>query len=237
MKIKVYPWPNQPTKIAIFTGITCNLACLLCGPGASSRWRAELGLEKFNDLDTNVEDYDFSKIEHVTFTGGEPLLNETTLEILRRLNSDTNIHFHSNGTVLPTQEHLEQFARFEKFLLVFSIDDVEQQFEYLRWPAKWSDVVDNIFWFRDNAPDNVKFAFNVVVSKLNEDSYHRVKDWMSQHLPQNKKGIDTIFYTNETNGLLHRTENLDNRNPVKFLDEIDSRRGTNWKLAFPLVKL
>ena len=139
--------------------------------------------------------------------------------------------------MLPTQEHLEQFARFEKFLLVFSIDDIEQQFEYLRWPAKWADVVDNIAWFRDCAPDNVRFGFNVVISKLNEDSYHRVKDWMSQHLPQNKKGIDTIFYTNETNGLLHRTEKLDNRNPVEFLNEVDDRRGTNWKLAFPLVKL
>lgn len=243
MSIRINPWPNQPTKVAIFTGITCNLACTLCGPNASSLWRSELGMGKFshreytlekNEIVTEVEDYDFSKIEHVTFSGGEPLLNKSTLGILQRLNPSTNIHFHSNGTVLPPQEYLDEFARFDNFLLVFSIDDVEEQFEYLRWPGKWSEVVDNILWFRDNAPNNIKFAFNVVISQLNEPTYQRVEQWMKQHLPKNKQGVDTIFYTNETNGLFNRVSKLDSRDPVGFLDEVDQRRGTDWRRTFPI---
>ena len=149
----------------------------------------------------------------------------------------TEIHFHANGTVRPTQEHLAEFAKFENFLLVFSIDDIEEQFEILRWPAKWNEVVENILWLKENSPNNVKFAFNVVISKLNESTYHRVEQWMKHNVPTNKVGVDTIFYTNETNGLLNRKDPLDSRDPVAFLDELDQKRNTDWRKVFPLVKL
>ena len=243
MAIRINPWPNQPTKVAIFTGITCNLACTLCGPGASSLWRSELGLGKYSDdeytlekdeLITEVANYDFSKLEHVTFSGGEPLLNKSSLEILKALNINTSIQFHSNGTTLPTHEFLEQFARFEKFVLVFSIDDIEEQFELLRWPAEWNKVVSNILWMKENCPLNVVFSFNTVVSQLNESTHTRVRDWIKQHIPTNRAGTSTEWFTNETNGLLNRITKTDNRDPVQFLDELDQQRNTNWRKTFPI---
>lgn len=246
MKVRIDPWPNQPTKVAIFTGVTCNLACTLCGPGASSLWRNELGLGKYswdeypsngNEVVTEVKDYDFSKLEHVTFSGGEPLLNKTSLEILQALSDDVDILFHSNGTLVPPQEYLEEFARFKDFLMVFSIDDIEEQFEYLRWPGKWQNVSKNILQTRDLCPNNVKFAFNSVVSLLNENSYTRVHDWVRTNIPVNKTGIKTILFTNESNGLLSRVSAKDCRDNKEFLDEMDQRRGTNWRKVFPLVKL
>lgn len=187
-----------------------------------------------DEIITEVDDYDFSKLEHVTFGGGEPLLNKSSLSILKALDSKVDILFHSNGTILPTQEYLDQFARFDQFLLVFSIDDIEEQFELLRWPAKWNKVVENITWARDNCPPNVRFAFNTVVSQLNEPTYTRVQDWVNQNIPSNNSGVDTVCFTNETNGLLNRHEKTDNRNPVEFLDDLDSRRGTNWRKTFPI---
>jgi MoaA/NifB/PqqE/SkfB family radical SAM enzyme len=246
MTIRVNQWPGQPTKVAIFTGITCNLACTLCGPTASSLWRSELGLGKYSDNEytleqdeivTEVADYDFSKLEHVTFSGGEPLLNKSSLEIFRALDSSVDILFHSNGTTLPSQEYLDQFARFNNFVLVFSIDDIEEQFELLRWPAKWNKVVENIAWMRDNCPLNVKFAFNTVVSQLNEATYHRVQEWVQQNIPANRAGNNTDCFTNETNGLLNRVTKTDDRDPIEFLDNLDARRGTNWRRVFPLCQL
>lgn len=243
MAIRINPWPKQPTHIAIFTGITCNLACTLCGPGASSLWRSELGMGKFthdeytlesNEIVTEVADYDFSKIEHVTFGGGEPLLNKSSLEIFQALGNSVDILFHSNGTTLPSQEFLDQFARFKDFILVFSIDDIEEQFELLRWPAKWDKVANNILWYKDNCPPNVKFAFNTVVSQLNDATYHRVAEWVQQNIPTNRVGVPTVCFTNETNGLLNRYAKTDNRNPIEFLDDLDSRRGTNWRKTFPI---
>jgi organic radical activating enzyme len=243
MAIRINPWRNQPTKVAIFTGITCNLACTLCGPGASSLWRSEMGMGKFShneynfepdEIVTEVEDYDFSKLDHVTFGGGEPLLNKSSLEILNALDSKVEISFHSNGTTLPSQEYLGQFARFDDFLLVFSIDDIEQQFELLRWPAKWDKVVENIAWMREHCPPNVKFAFNTVISQLNDQTHSRVKDWIEQNIPTNRAGVSTVWFTNETNGLLNRYTKTDNRDPVKFLNELDQQRGTNWRQTFPI---
>lgn len=243
MAIRINQWRNQPTKVAIFTGITCNLACTLCGPGASSLWRSEMGLGKFShdeytlepdEIVTEVAEYDFSKLEHVTFGGGEPLLNKSSMEIFRALDSSVDILFHSNGTTLPSQEYLDQFARFDQFLLVFSIDDIEEQFELLRWPAKWNEVTKNIEWMKENCPPNVRFAFNTVVSQLNEPTYARVQDWVQQHIPANKAGVNTVCFTNETNGLLNRQEKTDSRNPAEFLDGLDRRRNTNWRKTFPI---
>lgn len=243
MAIRINQWPNQPTKVAIFTGITCNLACTLCGPGASSLWRSELGMGKFShdeytlekdEIITEVDDYDFLKLDHVTFGGGEPLLNKSSLEIFKKLNDRTEILFHSNGTTLPNQDYLDQFARFDNFILVFSIDDIEEQFELLRWPAKWNKVVENILWYKENCPPNVRFAFNTVVSQLNDQSHTRVHNWVQQHIPTNRAGVNTVWFTNETNGLLNRLEKTDTRDPVKFLDELDARRGTNWRKTFPI---
>lgn len=246
MKVRIDPWPNQPTKVAIFTGITCNLACTLCGPNASSLWRAELGLGKYSwdeypsdgkEIVTEVKDYDFSKLEHVTFGGGEPLLNKTSLEILRALPNDVDILFHSNGTMVPSKEYLDEFARFKDFLLVFSIDDIEEQFEYLRYPGKWDKVSKNILQTRDVCSDNVRFAFNSVVSLLNAGTYTRVHDWVKANIPTNKTGVETVCFTNESNGLLSRVSTVDTRDNKKFLNEMDQRRGTNWQKVFPLVKL
>jgi len=243
MTIRVNPHPKNLRNVAIFTGITCNLACTLCGPGASSLWRSEMGLGKFtqdeyaleaDEVVTEVADYDFSNLEHVTFGGGEPLLNKSSLEIFRALDSKVDILFHSNGTTLPSQEYLDQFARFDQFLLVFSIDDIEEQFELLRWPAKWNKVVENIAWMRENCPTNVRFAFNTVVSQLNDRTHTRVRDWVEQHIPTNRAGANTVWFTNETNGLLNRQEKTDSRNPVAFLDDLDTRRGTNWRKTFPI---
>lgn len=246
MKIRINHHPARPTHVAIFTGITCNLACTLCGPNASSLWRSELDMGKYSDSEytlepdeviTEVSDYDFSKIEHVTFGGGEPLLNKSSLEIFKAINDSTDILFHSNGTLLPSAEYLEQFARFKDFILVFSIDDIEEQFELLRWPAKWDKVADNILWVRENCPPNVRFAFNTVVSKLNDKTHVRVKDWIDQNIPANKAGVETVWFTNETNGLLNRTSVTDTRDPIEFLDKLDASRGTDWRKVFPLIDL
>lgn len=246
MKVRIHPWPGETKKVAVFTGITCNLACVVCGPGASSKWRSELGMGKYSDEEyelvadeifVEIDDYDWFNLEHVTFTGGEPMLNQSTLLILKKLNPECNVHFHSNGTQRPSNDYLIEFAKFKSFDITFSIDDVEEQFEYLRWPAKWSEVIENILWCRENCPLNVRFEFNSVVSKLNASTHHRVGEWVQEHFSTNRAGVKTQWYTNETNGLLNRIKKTDNRDEQEFLQKLDQRRGLDWRQTFPLIKL
>ena len=70
--------------------------------------------------------------------------------ILKKLKSNTPVLIHLNGTVLPTQDFLNECSRFDDIHLVFSIDDIEEQFEFLRYPANWNKVLKNILWLQDN---------------------------------------------------------------------------------------
>ena len=220
---------QSPESISVYTGNICNLACVLCGPEASSKWRAELGLGKESSVMVDESTVDLSNINHVTFGGGEPLLNKSTLALMQRLNSNVSLLIHLNGTVLPTAEFLNECTRFDQIIFSISIDDIKEQFEYLRWPAKWNDVVENVHWLVKNCPSNIKFAVNTVISSLNEHTYCRVANWVKTTLPS-----DTEWHTNESNAMLNRFEKLDSRDPVKYLDRIDGRRNTNWKITFPL---
>ena len=57
---------------------------------------------------------------------------------------DQMIHYNTNGTQYPEEEILELFPHFKHVHVAFSIDDVEEQFEYQRYPATWSEVNSNI---------------------------------------------------------------------------------------------
>lgn len=217
---------KNPKLVSVFTGDVCNLACVLCGPEASTRWQYELGNpEKTWAIEPTV-DFDFTGVESVIIGGGEPVLNKTTLPLLKSLSSDIHVAIHFNGTVLPTKEFLDESSRFNNMKFILSIDDVEEQFEFLRYPAKWSQVTKNILWLRDNCPANVTIAFNTVVSILNQETHTRLFDWVKQHMPMN-----TECHTNESNGLLNRYNYQSG--DVEFLDRVDQQRNTNWRMLFP----
>ena len=117
----------------------------------------------------------------------------------------------------------------------FSLDDTEERFEFLRYPAKWDKVVANMFWMKDNCPDNVEFAVNTVISVLNQSTYATVEQWIKNNIPTNKAGKLTSCDTNESNGLLNRfkRQKYKGMSEIEFLDKLDARRKTNWRNTFP----
>jgi sulfatase maturation enzyme AslB (radical SAM superfamily) len=181
-----------------------------------------------------VGNVDFTNAISVTVGGGEPILNKSTLPLIQQINDDTTVTVHLNGTVLPSQELLDECARFNNISFTLSIDDTEERFEFLRYPANWNKVVDNIAWLKNNCPDNIIFSVNTVVSLLNENTYTTVAEWIKKHLPTNRAGKETVCFTNESNGLLNRfTYNGKEEEYVKFLDKLDQQRNTSWRNTFP----
>lgn len=160
----------------------------------------------------------------VIICGGEPILNHSSEVILEHLNVDQNIRIHFNGTVMPKQSFLDKSARFQYIQYCFSIDGVGERFEYLRWPAKWNQVVDNILWLVSAAPDNVGFAVNITVSQLNKPYYTEVIDWIDQTIPQNNQGVKTVVTFNQAG---------DNLLSLDYLDSIDKKRNLDWRVLFP----
>ena len=153
---------KNPNLISIFTGEICNLACTLCGVDASTRWQSELKHFDHNDPllyqdDTDTDNVDFTGAISITFGGGEPVLNKTTIPLLKKISSSVSVLIHFNGTVLPSKQLLDECARFDNIEFILSIDDTHERFNYLRWPADWDTIVKNIFWIRENCPGNVWF--------------------------------------------------------------------------------
>ena len=208
-------------------GSICNLACVTCGPEASTRWQHELGMPIVPGNPREIDQEIIIKAKTMTgivIGGGEPMLNHSSESMLEHLNSDQQINIHFNGTILPKQSFLDKSERFTHIRYCFSIDGIGERFEYLRWPAKWNTVVDNILWLVDTAPPNVDFSVNITVSQLNKEYYTEVVDWVIQTVPQNKQGRKTVITYNQAG---------DDLLTLTYLDGLDKKRKLNWRAVFP----
>jgi len=174
------------------------------------------------DAQTSIE---IGSLRGIVVGGGEPVLNFSTKTFLQTAHPDQEILIHFNGTVRPDSEFLDLCKGFKHMVFCFSIDGVAEQFEYLRWPAQWHRVQNNVIWMRDSAPDHVRFAVNITVSPLNQHYYTGIIDWVNQVLPDNKQGQPTQITYNHTGEILS----------AQYLDTLDRKRNLNWRKLFPLA--
>ena len=218
---------TSPRSATFDPGSICNLACVTCGPNASTRWKHELGIpiESGNPRTIDQKTIFMAKqMTGVVICGGEPMLNHSSETLLENLNSDQLVRVHFNGTVMPKQSFLDKSAQFQQIEYCFSIDGVGERFEYLRWPAKWDKVVENILWLIQTAPINVQFAVNITISQLNQHYYTEIIDWINQTIPQNRQGKETVITYNQAGESLLTQQ---------YLNALDKKRNTNWQTTFP----
>jgi organic radical activating enzyme len=156
-------------------GNSCNLACRICGSYSSSTWSVEAKklLPIFPDTpifkhQRFYKDKSFienikslcGELLHVEFPGGEPFINgiKEQLDFLDFLidNGSENIslHYITNVTKFPEQAFWDRWQHFKKVDIQLSIDGTDQQFEYNRWPAKWTPVLKHIRHYQKKAQLN-----------------------------------------------------------------------------------
>jgi MoaA/NifB/PqqE/SkfB family radical SAM enzyme len=216
---------NFPTTATIFPGYVCNLACVMCSPQFSSKWRTELNAPVIGKVGISPDKYDFTGVDTVIIGGGEPLLNKETFELLDILDPSVYVSMHHNGTILPTASFYNQCSKFKEFKIVFSIDDTNERFEYIRYPGKWNTVEQNILKIVNDAPENVSFDFNITVSELNSQSHTSVIEWIAAN------SISATYSINSSHGFTQTTFAQD----IPSLDAMDKRRNTNWRTTFPEI--
>jgi molybdenum cofactor biosynthesis enzyme MoaA len=226
-------------RMDYWTGDTCNLACVICGPHSSSVWKQELGLPielQKSTVNQFWKTIDLSKIQFVHFNGGEPLLSKEHVKLLHAIEHKDRVHlnYNTNGTILPNEELLNLWGQFKLVQLDFSIDDVGERFEYQRFPAKWTQVTDNLQWYIDNAPHNCMFAINTSVGILNHANLDKLLTWL-QHNFHTTRFTDPIEHREQLTYGLFALKDADKRKSriIDTLDQIDKRRGTDWRTTFP----
>lgn len=180
--------PYDPPHIDVRTGTVCNLKCIHCGTGASSKWKEDKSLlDKYENTE-NIQinnkwiehDYEFwnnlRKSWHETkrynFLGGESFANKRHNEFLKDLSnteyaSGINLAYTSNGTLI-NKDRLDQLSKFHKVNLRLSIDALGLAGEYFRFPIKWETftkqlkVIDDYIAQRQTNFDN-ELIFDVGV--------------------------------------------------------------------------
>lgn len=202
-------WINGPNVGVFKTSNICNLACRSCGPWDTSMYNPE-GKFYNDEYNTTVlyqgqihkhnrfVSYDPRKhtdfkpffemshnLKHVSFFGGEPFLNTTHLDLLdymiqNNLSSETTLFYSTNVTQIPSERIVKAWENFKAIEVSFSVDGLEEAFEYTRWPAKWSELLKVIAHFkniRNNLNRELKLVSSVTVSTINCYEVDKIYDW------------------------------------------------------------
>jgi MoaA/NifB/PqqE/SkfB family radical SAM enzyme len=133
-------------------------------------------------------------IRYIEFTGGEPFLIQEHFDLLQTLvdrgvANQVEIHYNTNGTQYPA--HAEEIWRhFKHVEIAFSIDDVEQRFEYQRTNARWTEVCRNIEQFKQMRARNKNISLQVccTVNVFNVLYLADVAHWIAQ------QGFDYVYW-------------------------------------------
>ena len=135
-------------------GNTCNLACSTCAPDSSSKWNSiykqqtgEWGYEvqKWQDTDEFWDSLikNVHQVKKIELAGGEPFMNKKQKLLLNYL-VENDLAKNIDITWITNSTHYEQdivdmFEHFDQVRIMVSLDNTHEQFEYMRYPAKWDE--------------------------------------------------------------------------------------------------
>lgn len=154
---------------------TCNYACVYCNSDLSSLWAQIDGTKqiKITALKTDLVDLvmdDLHNLQEIYLAGGEPLMLKENVLILSRLaeiNPSCKIICNTNLSQIQNNEVFARINDFEHVQWMISAEAVGDQYEYLRWPGKWSGFEQNLCTLAQmDRPDHT-IAFNLVWMNLN----------------------------------------------------------------------
>ena len=267
---------SGPSDITIKLSSVCNLMCTTCGPEYSTMWKQAVKKDppKFilnpqqhhtnkQEADMHNVSYffnnmDLSNLRTINFTGGETLLsyegnlNFKFLEYVatRQSLDKISVLLHTNGTQQIPPRILELLNDCEHILLSISVDCIGDKFNYLRAPADWNKVEDNILNNLKNTNlKNITLLIHQVISILTLYYIDDVKIWCKTH------GFD---YDDHTAGGEYALEQLSDKyinaltdkqklhlpkqykpeeipRMIQYLDWYDNVRKLNWKKTFPEI--
>ena len=189
-------------------GNICNLKCRICGSWSSSQFASEEiqwtaredqkqsysyqmlragAWPRENESFWQQIDQSLDQIRYIEFTGGEPFLIEQHFDMLqgmvdRGIAGNVEIHYNTNGTQFPAAaEHI--WKHFKTVEIAFSIDDLNDRFEYQRSNAVWTEVCENLDRFRalKSQYANIVLQVCTTVNIFNIRYIDQIAEWLSHN--------------------------------------------------------
>ena len=189
---------QDPISLDIHLDNECNAACVTCNKNSSSLCEKEdlklhnkkIKINKDDDVTNKiinriVDTVSLEKLKYVKFFGGEPLFTDTHLKFIKHIPypEQVTLHYTTNGSIYPNDEVLDTWKKFKVIIFAASLDGIEQQFDYVRWPLPWSKVSKNLIRLRENKDiRNLIFRVEFTANLLNTYYFDRLENWI-------KKGV------------------------------------------------
>lgn len=184
---------EYPVNIELELGNLCNLKCLMCNEKNSSAILAEniqLGVNKLQQKDfkwtaegfKNLQDLLSKSPKVINIRGGEPLYNKDLLKLIEEMPPEvcksTLLHITTNATVWSPQ-WAKALEKFRLVRVMASIDAVGDLYEYIRFPASWSQVESNVIEM--SKISNIRLLVHCTVQNLNISNLRDLIDWTEQN--------------------------------------------------------
>lgn len=263
-------------------GTTCNIKCRTCGPESSAQWNKEYWdinksyneistykdykgfLRTFNDafeddslvwkeLENNKQD-----IRWIDMYGGEPMMMKKQWKFLEQLIKDDlakniSLHYNTNGTIWDDEKY-NILKEFKHISIDFSIDGIKDRYEFMRHPAVWEEVIQNMETIKNIKDFKCQIAHTVStlnVWYINEiymwfkgwDIYlnmvHGPPEYNISNIPEDIKKVITekIGIKEKYQPVLDfMNSKISNFNFQSFIDKTkqhDDYRGENYNVIFP----
>jgi sulfatase maturation enzyme AslB (radical SAM superfamily) len=119
-------------------------------------------------------------IRELYFAGGEPLLIPEHYKILEFM-VETGaaklcvVRYNSNGLELP-EKLFDLWKHFKEVKFNFSVDSVGERNDYIRYPSKWQDVVNNLKRL-DDTPNNITVNIACAIQLMNVLNVTELVHW------------------------------------------------------------
>lgn len=243
--------PDQLWFVDLKLGNICNLKCRICGSWSSSKWAEEemnydTGIKNKKDHTAyawlrqgrwprqsqlfwdNLQTL-LPNIKYLEFTGGEPWMIQEHIDLLKfavsqGYSKNIDIHYNTNATQWP-EDLVSIWQDFGRVNIAFSVDNVEQKFEYERYGAKWdtaNKIIDATHQLQLQHP-NITTQLCFTVNIQNVFYLDDLLDWADT-----KKFNDVFF------NMLHSPEvmSIQYLTPDAKTLVLNKLKSTTWKSGY-----
>jgi len=170
----------------------CNNKCRMCGPSLSTNWYTDAkkleqmaskkdksfpfdtykGVVNNNFLDKG----DFSRVQHIKFLGGEPLLEQDKMiSLIEKCDTkNLTIHLVTNATTIPNNKLIGILKQCKSVSIALSVDSYGKMNDFLRKGSTWKNTTATIEWFNKNFD---QLSIQSVASIYNVNIVDRLMDY------------------------------------------------------------
>lgn len=201
-KLNITEPEQMPTELMYYdirNDNLCNLSCRMCNPQFSSQLAKEYK-EIGWDWPESPMSFSFSTVvdlgtaQKIYVAGGEPSLMPEFRKFLalaaERGRTDIEIRMNTNATNL-NKEYRALLSQFTNLNIVCSIDGYDQINKYIRWPADWKTIVENVRGILEITPN---VAFNTTVGIWNISNLSQLVFFLEQEFPDCSVLLNQIMW-------------------------------------------